>query len=772
MKMNKVYMIMANNSDVDKAVSKTFFGIKNNAPEKTEFEDILYNIYVINGNYYGIRPVIRTDGDIMEFIKANNFQASVGNEFIGGMFPQKIVTSPNLRAMISDKIYEDQFYNIDDNNKGYTILLNNKFVFCKSIKLMDEEYIYVRDKHFSTGEHIYVQVCPMHWIYDKNQNCLISKDIITGFNGMGEQNAIRIGETYLNDIAFSQIFDGQITSLTNKAKVININNPGNNELYKFGMPFQSYFCMDEKGALVSHDENEFDINIENCSSISTGALKTLHGKFHKRPVTFNLNINGDNIKINPYALDFNALGTDVRVNNFTVVNKLENVDYTSFIFNFPFKNARIPCDINLFTSLFANKNLMFDAPQNCLRGSNLTITYNDEEELISFIQDMQSFVELFPEKIQKMDNSIGFSYKNKWYGYHNYVEENYSSLEKSFIEKLGVTKLTFMGPLLNKERVIQLLGSAEKINFSFVRQVQKEKTNEQKPQQYNNENTNLSKEAQHILKLAKEIASIHYIGLDKEYVRKQIDEIVNEYNNGLSKKTEGLSLNTNEGVYTTAIIKLEKLRDSLYHDFHKNMEYYNIIDLIGKMIKKVNGEEINLDYEILKDLDTLNKILDYNKDNNTRKELITYLENESQRIIDYLKGKKELDYRNIDEFVKKFRLFLVPILTRVSGDVSKNDTMEQIKNYALKEMNGKSMEYTNSYIEFILNEINKVKHDILSLDRKYTFEELDYSSFKTGKEIIDYLDKKYIEYYKVYLELMRNKENEENYENSKVPLSY
>ena len=101
MKMNKVYMTMANNSDVDKAVSKTFFGTKNNSPEKTEFENLLYNIYVINGNYYGIRPVIRTDGDIMEFIKANNcsefFPIYQGeSDFVKKRYAGKTISTPIL----------------------------------------------------------------------------------------------------------------------------------------------------------------------------------------------------------------------------------------------------------------------------------------------------------------------------------------------------------------------------------------------------------------------------------------------------------------------------------------------------------------------------------------------------------------------------------------------------------------------------------------------------------------------------------------------------
>ena len=224
-------------------------------------------------------------------------------------------------------------------------------------------------------------------------------------------------------------------------------------------------------------------------------------------------------------------------------------------------------------------------------------------------------------------------------------------------------------------------------------------------------------------------------------------------------------------MYTNAIIKLENLRDTLYHNFEKNLDYYDILDLIENMIKKLNDKDVNLDYEILKDLDTLNNILKYSEDEQTKNEIITYLENERQSITDYLCGKKEIDYKNINEFVKKFRLFLVPILTRVSGNVSKVDVMEQIKDYAIDEMNDKTTENTNNYIKLILIEIDKIKKNILELDSEYTFEDLDYSSFKTGKEILDYLDKKYMEYYRVYLDLMKIKANEENYESSIVHLN-
>lgn len=190
------------------------------------------------------------------------------------------------------------------------------------------------------------------------------------------------------------------------------------------------------------------------------------------------------------------------------------------------------------------------------------------------------------------------------------------------------------------------------------------------------------------------------------------------------------------------------------------------------MIKKLNDEEVELNYEILNDINTLNIILKYSEDNQTKIEIITYLESERKSITDYLCNKKEIDYKNINEFIKKFRLFLMPILTKVSGNVSKIDVIEQIKNYAINEMNNKSLENKNNYIRVILTEINKVKEDILKLDNSYTFEEIDFSSFNTGNEIIDYLDSLFIKYYGIYLRLYDEKQKQNVYKKNLIPKIY
>ena len=88
------------------------------------------------------------------------------------------------------------------------------------------------------------------------------------------------------------------------------------------------------------------------------------------------------------------------------------------------------------------------------------------------------------------------------------------------------------------------------------------------------------------------------------------------------------------------------------------------------------------------------------------------------------------------------------------------------------EMNNKSLENKNNYIRVILTEINNVKEDILKLDNSYTFEEIDFSSFNTGNEIIDYLDSLFIKYYGIYLRLYDETQKQNVYKKNLIPKIY
>ena len=704
-------------------------------------------------NYFGIRPLIDTN-NMQSFIEKNAISIN-GNEIKLGSYPTTIIRDEALIQKLSNAYKENKL-----NDKKYHIPIGDKIIECNSITLDGEDYVYIK------ANGLYVKVTPLNWFYDEVSHSLVCKDIIAGFLiKLSDRAFEKYGYNFLNEYLLRDVLQDKIIRITEPIDLVN--QKYLDELQQIYFPFKSDFEVSNEGKLYFHDEREYNINIddESVRKIGEFALENLDAYVHRTNPVFNINIKGKKKIVGLQAFDFSSLGLNAKVKSLNIdVDELRVADPFICV-NSQIENVSMHCDFTLFTRLyFCGKYLA----RNYLKGSNLTIKYKNEKELIIFFKDVQRFSNLLAKSDER--NKIDFTYKHSFYECHSLAEYNYNFNAQTLFSKIGLGSIKLVGPSINKDRIANILGDAN-IKYSFT-DIKEDNTKLPEDSKNNEEKPKLSKEAEHILDLAREILSIDYIGLDKESVRKNVDTIVIEYNNGLSKKETGLSLSTNNGVYTSAVIKLENLRDTLYHNFEKNMDYYDILDLISNMIKKLNNEEVKIDYEILNDLDTLNTILKYSKDEQTKEEIITYLENEKQSIIDYLSNKSDIDYKNTNEFIKKIRLFLVPILTKVSGNVSKIDVIEQIKDYALSEMNDKIEKNSDGYIKLILSEIDKIKKDILSLDNNYTFEDLDYFSFKNGKEIIDYLNQKYIEYYRVYLDLMENKVNEENYENSKVPLSY
>ena len=757
---NGVYLTFISEPEIEMPNKLNVFREKGIASSQTEFTKFLYgennsysttyeqisrkqsigNIKPYNlKNYYGIRTILKTDGLMSELIRQNATLIS-NDEVVLGSYPTKIVADDTLIKSLKKLGFNDKVYNVP---------IGEDITSCQTVTFNDEDYIYIK------GKDIFVKINPLVWYYDEASNSLISKDVICAFyTSIGINDFQKYGYNFLNEYLIRDIFKNNVISLTKPVNLIV--EKDSSEMY---LPYDYDIDMDNEGKLYSHDENEYNINIDEKKDLTSfNALEYTFKNSYKHNPIFNITIKGNNKIAYSHALDFVSLGINARISNIVI-------DVNNLVVNHPvicagsyIDNANIRCDLNQFATLYLSGDVI---GHNILKGSNLTINYTSETEVYAFLIDIKKLVNVLKKNALK-DKQIYFDYKKVVYECVSLKEEDYNFYDNNLFKQIGLATLTLNGPEINKEKVEKIIGNDENIFYTFEDETLKEISND----------SSLSKEATHILDLAKEIISIDYIGINKESVREKVDEIIDEYNNLYSKETKGLSLSTNSALYTNTVIKLENLRDTLYHNFEKNVDYYDILDLIENMIKKLNDEEVELNYEILNDINTLNIILKYTDDDQTKNEIISYLEGERQSITDFLLGKKEIDYKNINDFIKKFRIFLVPILTKVSGNVSKIDVMEQIQDYALNEMNNKIEKNSDGYIKLILREIDKIKKDILSLDSNYTFEDLDYFSFKNGKEIIDYLNQKYIEYYRVYLDLMEDKVNEENYENSKVPLSY
>ena len=757
---NGVYLTFISEPEIEMPNKLNVFREKGIASSQTEFTKFLYgennsysttyeqisrkqsidNIKPYNQkNYYGIRPILKTDGLMSQLIRQNATLIS-NDEVVLGSYPTKIVTDDTLINSLKKLGFNDKVYNVP---------IAEDITSCQTVTFNDEDYIYIK------GKDIFVKINPLVWYYDEASNSLISKDVICAFyTSIGINDFQKYGYNFLNEYLIRDIFKNNVISLTKPVNLVM--EEDSSKLY---LPYDYDIDMDNEGKLYSHDEKEYNINIgEKIDLISFNALEYTFKNSYKHNPIFNITIKGNNKIAYSHALDFTSLGINARISNIVI-------DVNNLVVNHPvicagsyIDNANINCDLNQFATLYLSGDVI---GHNLLKGSNLTINYTSETEVYAFLIDIKKLVNVLKKSSLK-DKQIYFDYKKVVYECVSLKEEDYNFYDNNLFKQIGLATLTLNGPTINKEKVEKIIGNDENIFYTFEDKTLKEISND----------SSLSKEATHILDLAKEIISIDYIGINKENVREKVDEIIDEYNNLYSKETKGLSLSTNSVLYTNTVIKLENLRDTLYHNFEKNVDYYDILDLISSLIKKLNDEEVELNYEILNDINTLNIILKFSEDNQTKIEIITYLESERKSITDYLCNKKEIDYKNINEFVKKFRLFLVPILAKVSGNVSKIDVIEQIKNYALNEMNNKSLENKNNYIRVILTEISKVKEDILKLDSSYTFEDINYSSFNTGNEIIDYLDSLFIKYYGIYLRLYDEKQKQNVYKKNLIPKIY
>ena len=705
-----------------------------------------------------IRPVIKSNASLIPFIEKH--KTNKGN-----------LDFKNISFGTYPLSYATEQFNITPSNCVKTG--NKRTIIQKGEIAKYDEYIY-EDRKFIFINNEPVEIKPLEWEYNEKTNSLICKQTLldSAYN-----NSILLSYIYMNYYLFKELLENYEVDATNSIKLFK-----EKDGVSFAYPYDNYMEMDDNGNVVFHDVKSYNLTIPS----EVKKVKRLANSSIVNGDNYNLNldilIDGDNLKIGTQAFDFNYLGINASINSLTVHNATKDIEGYSFSCKNPIKNITIPCDFTLFSKLYlggTSKN-----SKNLFESSNLTLTYKTEKELINFVNDINRFLNLIIKSNNKwayrnllsgFGNSstrIDFTYKHNWYMFADGTSCMPSEkllANKEILSILKVSYFTLKGPTISDELVQKLFPNFS-VKKEFTDEVKKDDTKQiEEPKE---DKPKLSKEAEHILDLAREILSIDYIGLDKDEVKRKVTLIVNKYNNELTVKNEGLSLSSNDTVYTCTVLCLEALKNTLYNNFEEKMNYYDILDLISDMIKKLNGEEIKLNYEILKDLDTLLNILKYSKDENTKNEIISYLESEKQNIIDYLCGKKEIDYNDINSFIKKFRLYLVPILTKVSVNVSKIDVLEQIKKYTLNKMNNNSKERVDSYIKMLLSQIDNIKKEILYLDPSYTFNGIDYSLFSSGKEIIDYLENLYKNYYKVYLDLNDKKIALENYENSKVPLNF
>ena len=504
---NGVYLTFISEPEIEMPNKLNVFREKGIASSQTDFTKFLYgennsylttyeqisrkqsidNIKPCNlKNYYGIRPILKTDGLMSELIRQNATLIS-NDEVVLGSYPTKIVTDDTLIKSLKKLGFNDKVYNVP---------IGENITSCQTVTFNDEDYIYIK------GKDIFVKINPLVWYYDEASNSLISKDVICAFyTSIGINDFQKYGYNFLNEYLIRDIFKNNIISLTKPVNLIV--EKDSSEMY---LPYDYDIDMDNEGKLYSHDENEYNINIDEKKDLTSfNALEYTFKNSYKHNPIFNITIKGNNKIAYSHALDFVSLGINARISNIVI-------DVNNLVVNHPvicagsyIDNANIRCDLNQFATLYLSGDVI---GHNILKGSNLTINYTSETEVYAFLIDIKKLVNVLKKNALK-DKQIYFDYKKVVYECVSLKEEDYNFYDNNLFKQIGLATLTLNGPTINKDKVEKIIGNDENIFYTFEDNISKELSKV-------SEESSLSKEAQHILDLAKEIISIDYIGINKE----------------------------------------------------------------------------------------------------------------------------------------------------------------------------------------------------------------------------------------------------------------
>lgn len=726
-----------------------------------------------NDGYYGIKPVITSNSDLSIFLNSGLFNKLDDITYFGGSYPSKVITDSSLIQSINQ--------NGINLGSSYTLIIDNKEEKCNIITYKNEKYAFI------SSRKIYAKIEPLLWHYDKKSNKLVCNKTLSMIHKKAINGDVKSYiYNYMNKTLFKDIFSGNVISLTGRK---NITFPVGTDA-----PFNSYIELSSDGKLYSHDENEFDIDIsKKQTSIGNRFFQNVVNNVFIKDAKFNINIDNEYeaLRIDSGAFDFKSVSSDFSIQNLSVKDNINYYSEQTFNVNKPIENVNMRCDSYLFALLYVSGK---ETCTNLLNGANITISYIDERELLYFIKEVKRLVSSFNKVLNKDSKNFNFQFGGLYFTFTNINKESfpykkYNPIEYTMLslkDKIGAKSITLNGPVLSNTKIYDMLGIEKTEEITYEKP--KETIVENKKIAEEEKNNNLSKEAQHILELARKITSVEYIGLNRALVREKVDNIVKKYNESLQKKYDALTLTSDSLFYTQAVISLENLYDDLLIKYQKNVNYYNILDLIDIIKKNLDRNDIQKEIEnlknkismeenfyieeLLKDLDTFLKICDYLKNYSYVYILKSNLDNDLKNINNFLYNELDVNYSNIEEFILNFRTYLMPLLTSLSAEVSKNDALKDIKDYTLQEMSEKSLESHNSYITLILNEIDKVKNDILKLDNTISLEKLTLENLNSKEEIIAYLDKMYRYYYKIYIDLEKEKSNNDNFENKKVPMIY
>ena len=430
----------------------------------------------------------------------------------------------------------------------------------------------------------------------------------------------------------------------------------------------------------------------------------------------------------------------------------------SLITNKPINFLQIPCNIELMKSIinigYSEFVYVFD------KNSKLTLIYKNEKELLDFLHyfilldkkldSKKSRKFIFDESFDKYVPGIEFNFDNEIWEYPLYEFKKKATLSD--------IDITLYGSELSHGVQNKIKRMLKNDNVHFVI----EKLDETKGQEHTEEKQKVNKTTLIADDIVDEILSIDYFGLDKNDVKNKINEILIKYNKDLSNLKEGLSLQNEEGLYTNLLIKLNELKDNLYHNFEKNLEVYDMLDEVNVLLSILNNEEVIINTSLEKDFYLLsNNILPFTNEKITN-DLKSYLENEKHKLESYLLTNENRPYEDMDKFILSIRTYLNITLLSIRNYLNKEEILDVIRDYTNMQMKINYKEPIKNYLSIVLLEIDKIKNEIfdinptnLEVHNIIDKINIDYSNMESN-EIIKYVDSILMEIYGLYYKIKFN----------------
>ena len=266
----------------------------------------------------------------------------------------------------------------------------------------------------------------------------------------------------------------------------------------------------------------------------------------------------------------------------------------------------------------------------------------------------------------------------------------------------------------------------------------------------------LPEQTSEVTELLKKIRTYKEQYHGKEDINEIIRDIIRKYNEDLEslKSKSGLTLYTEEGLYLKLLSDLNRILDKLKRSSESSKEYCDILKLIEDLIDTLEGQQIETNNELLKDIQKISTEILPKLSNNPKKQeefkqrIFEELRNDRDKVKSYLeymntlskeitlRTSKNLGFKTLKEYETNFRIRLHPILESIRNTSLEEEKLALIdnKNKLLKELSGEKLDrdlvnfelyrileslYRNDFqesriINVLLNEINSLVKELRS----------------------------------------------------------